>query len=136
MGSRDVGGSDGSKESTHTQIESCFALHHNTNEGNGNSGRGSLEHCPVHTPIDSDNFQTSQQLGMVDLLRLVCPGITPCTFVGMQLLDDHLFDLWKKGLVEEKDVINRSNQPGELKSKIAMAKKGLLDEEDEELDFD
>jgi len=57
---------------------------------------------------------------------------------GMQLLDDNLFDLWKKGLVEEQDVIVRSNQPGEMKSKIAMAKKGLLseDEEEEELDFE
>ncbi len=51
---------------------------------------------------------------------------------GMQLLDDNLFDLWKKGLVEEQEVIVRSNQPGELKAKIAMAKKGLLSEDDEE----
>lgn len=58
---------------------------------------------------------------------------------GMQLLDDHLFDLWKKGLVEERDAVTRSNQPGEIKAKIAMAKKGLLDEEeedDDDLDFE
>ncbi|MDA0835815.1 MAG: type IV pilus twitching motility protein PilT [Planctomycetota bacterium] len=51
---------------------------------------------------------------------------------GMQLLDDALFNLWKNGLCEERDVVVRSNQPGELKAKIAMAKKGLLEDEDEE----
>ncbi|QDT50777.1 MULTISPECIES: type IV pilus twitching motility protein PilT [Symmachiella] len=55
---------------------------------------------------------------------------------GMQLLDDNLFDLWKKGMVEEHDVVNRSNQPGEIKAKIAMAKKGLLSEDEEEDEFD
>lgn len=55
---------------------------------------------------------------------------------GMQLLDDHLFELWKKGLVEERDVVTRSNQPGEIKAKIAMAKKGLLEDEDEDDDED
>ncbi len=51
---------------------------------------------------------------------------------GMQLLDDALFDLWKTGLCEEGDVVVKANNPGELKAKIAMAKKGLLDDEDEE----
>jgi twitching motility protein PilT len=51
---------------------------------------------------------------------------------GMQLLDDALFDLWRKGLCEERDVVIRSNQPGELKAKIQLAKKGLLEEDDEE----
>jgi twitching motility protein PilT len=51
---------------------------------------------------------------------------------GMQLLDDALFDLWRKGLCEEKDVVTKSNNPGELKARIANAKKGVLDEEDDE----
>lgn len=51
---------------------------------------------------------------------------------GMQLLDDALFDLWRKGLCEERDVIMRSIQPGELKSRIANAKKGVFEEEGEE----
>lgn len=51
---------------------------------------------------------------------------------GMQLLDDALFDLWRKQLCEEKDVIVRSNNPGELKARIANAKKGLFDEEGDE----
>jgi len=50
---------------------------------------------------------------------------------GMQLLDDALFNLWRDGLCEEKDVVIRSNNPGELKAKIAMAKKGLLEDDEE-----
>jgi twitching motility protein PilT len=53
---------------------------------------------------------------------------------GMQLLDDALFDLWRKGLCEERDVVVRSNQPGELKQRITNAKKGIFDEEEEEED--
>ena len=53
---------------------------------------------------------------------------------GMQLLDDALFDLWRKGLCEERDVVVRSNQPGELKQRITNAKKGVFDEEEEEDD--
>lgn len=55
---------------------------------------------------------------------------------GMQLLDDALFDLWKTGLSEEKDVIIKSNNPGELKAKITMVKKGLLDEDEDDDDDD
>jgi len=51
---------------------------------------------------------------------------------GMQLLDDHLFSLWKNDICEEDTVVIRSNQPGELKARIARAKKGLLDEDEEE----
>ena len=49
----------------------------------------------------------------------------------MQLLDDALFNLWKNQICEEDDVVVRSNQPGELKARIARAKKGLLDDEPE-----
>ncbi|MCA9016368.1 MAG: type IV pilus twitching motility protein PilT [Planctomycetaceae bacterium] len=55
---------------------------------------------------------------------------------GMQLLDDALFNLWRDGLCEEKDVVMRSNNPGELKAKIAMAKKGLLEDDGEGGDDD
>ena len=55
---------------------------------------------------------------------------------GMQLLDDALFSLWKNNICEEDTVVIRSNQPGELKARIARAKKGLLDEEDGEEDED
>ena len=53
---------------------------------------------------------------------------------GMQLLDDALYNLWKNGLCEEDDCIMRSNGPGELKARIARAKKGLLDDEPEDED--
>jgi twitching motility protein PilT len=51
---------------------------------------------------------------------------------GMQLLDEALFNLWKNGICEQRDVVVRSNQPGELSQKIELAKKGLLQEEEEE----
>lgn len=57
---------------------------------------------------------------------------------GMQLLDDALFDLWRKGLVEERDVIMRSNHPGELTARVKRAKRGAgeLIEDDEDEDDD
>lgn len=55
---------------------------------------------------------------------------------GMQLLDDALFNLWRDELCEERDVVMRSNNPGELKAKIAMAKKGLLEDSEEDDDED
>ena len=51
---------------------------------------------------------------------------------GMQLLDDALFNLWKNGLCEERDVVVRSNGPAELRNKIMLAKKGLLKEDEDE----
>lgn len=55
---------------------------------------------------------------------------------GMQLLDDALFDLWRKGLCEERDCVVRSVQPGELKARITNAKKGIFEDEDDEDDDD
>ena len=61
---------------------------------------------------------------------------------GMQLLDDALFDLWRKQLCEEKDVVMKSNNPAELKQRIANFKKGIIsddedgDEDDEDEDED
>jgi twitching motility protein PilT len=54
----------------------------------------------------------------------------------MQLLDDALFNLWQSGMCEERDVVMRSNNPGDLKAKIARAKAGLLGDEDEDDDDD
>jgi twitching motility protein PilT len=51
---------------------------------------------------------------------------------GMQLLDDALFNLWKNGLCEEKDVVQRANSSGEMRTKIARAKQGLFEEEKDE----
>jgi twitching motility protein PilT len=48
---------------------------------------------------------------------------------GMQLLDDALFNLWKNGLCDEGPVTMKSNNPAELRMRIANAKKGIFDEE-------
>ena len=53
---------------------------------------------------------------------------------GMQLLDDHLFQLWKNGLCEEQDVILKSNLPDELTHRINLAKKGEMSDDDEFFD--
>ena len=55
---------------------------------------------------------------------------------GMQLLDDHLFTLWKNGLCEEQDVIMKSNLPDELVHRINLAKKGQMSADDEFFDDD
>ncbi|MCH7989516.1 MAG: type IV pilus twitching motility protein PilT [Planctomycetes bacterium] len=56
---------------------------------------------------------------------------------GMQLLDDALFKLWSEGLVEERDVVMRSNQPGDLIMRIKRAKRGMGEEveDDDEVEF-
>ena len=55
---------------------------------------------------------------------------------GMQLLDDALFDLWKNGLCEERDVVFKANNQGELQARIERAKRGLYEEEKDEDDDD
>lgn len=55
---------------------------------------------------------------------------------GMILLDDSLFNLWKNGLCEERDVIMKSNNPGELRARIERAKKGVFDDDEEDDDDD
>jgi twitching motility protein PilT len=57
---------------------------------------------------------------------------------GMQLLDDALFNLWNTGLCEERDVVMRSNQPGDLTMRIKRAKRGMGEEvEDDDVgDFE
>jgi twitching motility protein PilT len=57
--------------------------------------------------------------------------------LGMQLLDDHMFKLWREGLVEKQEVLLRSNSPEELAAKMARAERGLLeDEQDKDGDDD
>ncbi len=53
---------------------------------------------------------------------------------GMMLLDDELFNLWKTGLCEEKDVLLKANNAGELKIRIERAKQGLLEGDEEDMD--
>ena len=51
--------------------------------------------------------------------------------LGMQLLDDHMFNLWRKGVVEKKEIFIKANQPDELRAKVARAERGLLEDDDE-----
>jgi len=51
--------------------------------------------------------------------------------LGMQLLDDHMFKLWKEGKVEKKDILIKANSPDELEARIARAERGLLEDEEE-----
>jgi len=44
---------------------------------------------------------------------------------GMQLLDEHLFDLWSRGLVGEADVIDKARGPAEMADKIEARKRGV-----------
>jgi len=53
---------------------------------------------------------------------------------GMQLLDDHLFQLWKDGLCDEREVVTKSNLPDDLTHRIVLAKQGQLDDDDEFFD--
>ena len=59
---------------------------------------------------------------------------------GMFLLDESLFKLWKDGLVEKEEVLQKANKPADLAYKINQAEKGIFEEEeydeDEDEDFD
>jgi twitching motility protein PilT len=49
----------------------------------------------------------------------------------MQLLDDHLFRLWKEKKVAEEEVMYKAQQPDDLMKRIADAKKGIFENEEE-----
>jgi twitching motility protein PilT len=49
--------------------------------------------------------------------------------LGMQLLDDHMFKLWKAGLVDKKEVLFRANNPDDLSVRFAKAERGIFDDE-------
>ncbi len=51
--------------------------------------------------------------------------------LGMQLLDDHMFRLWQEGIVEEREILFRSNNVEELAGKIAAAKRGMFESEED-----
>jgi twitching motility protein PilT len=53
---------------------------------------------------------------------------------GMILMDDSLFNLWRQGIVEEEDAIYRSRKPTELRERIELAKKGIIDDVDDDAD--
>ncbi len=51
--------------------------------------------------------------------------------LGMQLLDDHMFKLWREGTVDKREILAKANHPDELAAKIARAERGLLEDEEE-----
>jgi len=58
---------------------------------------------------------------------------------GMILLDDSLFNLWQRGMIDEEESIARSRKPSEFKFRVDQAKKGIFEDaakEDEEEDDD
>jgi twitching motility protein PilT len=52
--------------------------------------------------------------------------------LGMQLLDDHMFKLWKDGKIEEREALLKANLPDDLAARIARAKRGMLEDEEDE----
>jgi twitching motility protein PilT len=55
---------------------------------------------------------------------------------GMFLLDDHLFRLWRDGLVEKEEILLRAKKPQELAAKIANFERGALMAEEDEYEDD
>lgn len=51
---------------------------------------------------------------------------------GMFLLDDSLFRLWRTGLVEKEEALLKSQKPGELANRMAIAERGEIEEDDDE----
>ena len=51
--------------------------------------------------------------------------------LGMQLLDDNLFRLWNDGKVAEEAVMAKAQQPDDLARRIANAKAGVFDDEED-----
>jgi twitching motility protein PilT len=47
---------------------------------------------------------------------------------GMMLLDDHLFQHWRKEIVTKEDALAKANSPDELAKRIAAAERGIFDE--------
>jgi twitching motility protein PilT len=47
---------------------------------------------------------------------------------GMQLLDDHLFQHWRKETVTKEDALAKANSPDDLATRIAAAERGIFDE--------
>jgi twitching motility protein PilT len=51
--------------------------------------------------------------------------------LGMQLLDDHMFKLWRQGLVEKRDILLKAHSVDEMQNKIARVERGMFEDEGE-----
>ena len=72
--------------------------------------------------------------GIANLIRenktfRINSSIQTGTKYGMRLLDDSLFNLWSEQKATEEDVLTKSNAPDELARRIANAKKGIFDDD-------
>jgi twitching motility protein PilT len=47
---------------------------------------------------------------------------------GMQLLDDHMFRIWKSGVTDKKEIFVRANNPEDLMARVAKAERGIFDD--------
>ncbi len=51
--------------------------------------------------------------------------------LGMQLMDDALFNLWRAKKVEKEDIMFKAQNPDDLRSRVANAERGVFDDEDD-----
>jgi twitching motility protein PilT len=75
--------------------------------------------------------------GIANLIRenkifRVTSAIQTGTKHGMQLLDDHMFKLWRDEIATKEDALSKANSPDELARRIASAERGVFDDEPEE----
>ncbi len=72
--------------------------------------------------------------GIANLIRenkifRITSAIQTGTKHGMQLLDDHLFRLWKEEKVTKEDALVKANYADDLAKRFARAERGLFDDE-------
>ncbi|MBN1591194.1 MAG: type IV pilus twitching motility protein PilT [Pirellulales bacterium] len=51
--------------------------------------------------------------------------------LGMQLLDDHMYDIWKRGIVTKEEILAKANMVEALAAKIARAERGFFEDDGE-----
>jgi len=51
---------------------------------------------------------------------------------GMMLLDDHIFNLWKDGIIDKENGLAKCNNPEELSRRFAAAERGVFDDQPQE----
>ncbi|QDU58261.1 type IV pilus twitching motility protein PilT [Aeoliella mucimassa] len=51
---------------------------------------------------------------------------------GMKLLDDHIFQLWREGLVSKEDALAKCNVADELAARFAAAERGIFDDDEKD----
>jgi twitching motility protein PilT len=50
--------------------------------------------------------------------------------LGMQLLDDHMFKIWRQGIVEKKEILFRANNVDDMGTRVAKAERGIFEDEE------